>query len=915
MVLKAGCLRTEHWENVMSSTIRTRTIQSIRPASLALLAGIAASVLASSRAEASVIAWSNPAGGSADIGGNWTGGVAPGAADTAQFLTAGPYIVTFPATFPATTSLSAGAGTVTWSLLSPHSTGTTNIGNDTVSVCNVSVMGNTLSATGNASAIQIGRFAGTGSGTLTASGNSAIVRTTAATGDIVVGVSGHGTLNVSNGARVESSDDISIGLNSGSTGSVLVSGNGLPAAATLATTSATTGDMVVGSSGTGTLTAQTFGVISVAHDLLIATQPGSSGTVNLINPSGNPGFLTVGRNVEVGRNATAGSASGTGLLLAGNFSTATVAGATTVGDSDGGTGTLRIDGGTYTTHDLTIDPSFGALDFRNGILIVSGGVFTPDTGNFTLEGAVAGVVPTLRLTNGASFAAPATLNVVNTSNRAGRLEVLSGSQATAANINLCGGAAAAGGNALALVSGIGSSLSCTNTLTVASRSTATLDILSGGHVQNSFGNLGETAGSQGTANVDGAGTTWTMSNSLSVGGTSTLAGGTGLLSVTNAAAVSTAGDLMVYPGSTLSINSAAVNVTGNATLNGTTTMTNGTLTAAELLESNATNINASGRFDAHFSNPSLFNARIALNGALDIGPSVAGKSFNWAGFLDVGSHALSIRHLSGAGFQQSRLGTVTINGGSITPISPNRGTLLANGDSLVGTGTINGPFEINASSTVTPTGASGLTFNGPVTVFFASSALTINGTQINFGPSGGFTGHGALNARIVAQPGSIITADGALALGAADPFGFTVSGANAQFLCLRVIVGDVPEIAPDFLFELAHLSTAAIHLRAAADFIERESFGGLLLLAKDAAEQNQRRGTFQIGFFHILVVEFHNPIIDKHHIPFDSKLPGLIQRFAIVTQFYKFDVGLFFFCLRVFHQIDRRQTGQAMIDL
>ena len=77
-------------------------------------------------------------------------------------------------------------------------------------------------------------------------------------------------------------------------------------------------------------------------------------------------------------------------------------------------------------------------------------------------------------------------------------------------------------------------------------------------------------------------------------------------------------------------------------------------------------------------------------------PSVASAPgrFDWAGHLDIGTNSLSIRCPSIAGNPFARLGTVTINGGSITPITVGLGTALANGDSLTGTGTINGPMAI-----------------------------------------------------------------------------------------------------------------------------------------------------------------------------------------------------------------------------
>ncbi len=160
------------------------------------------------------------------------------------------------------------------------------------------------------------------------------------------------------------------------------------------------------------------------------------------------------------------------------------------------------------------------------------------TGTVTVDGA------------GSSWRIPATLCVGDSG--AGTLTIRNGGAVSNATIGHLG--FNAGSTGTVTVDGAGSSWTNSG-LVVGFRGTGTLTIQNGGAVSNvGNGFLGYNGGSTGTATVDGAGSTWTNSFNLFVGYF-----GTGMLTIANGGAVSTASGMQIaaFAGSTGTLNIGA----------------------------------------------------------------------------------------------------------------------------------------------------------------------------------------------------------------------------------------------------------------------------------------------------------------------------------------------------------------------
>lgn len=107
---------------------------------------------------------------------------------------------------------------------------------------------------------------------------------------------------------------------------------------------------------------------------------------------------------------------------------------------------------------------------------------------------------------------------------------------------------------------------------------AALTVSGGGALQSAHTILAGTAGGSGTLTVTGAGTTWTNSGHVFVGGTSAAAGGTGTLNVTAGASASVGGTLTLWnTPSAVTVNAGTLSVAGLTNAAGTTptvTLTN-----------------------------------------------------------------------------------------------------------------------------------------------------------------------------------------------------------------------------------------------------------------------------------------------------------------------------------------------------
>ncbi len=231
---------------------------------------------------------------------------------------------------------------------------------------------------------------GTGSVSVTGTGSS--IESGA---QVYIGSAGRGTLNISNGGSVSSADNCSIiiGNVTGSSGTVNITGTG---------SSLESGwNVNVGQSGTGILTVSNSATVSVARMLNIATNVGSTGTLNIGAASGSsavaPGTVSASSIVF---------GSGTGTIVFNHTSTAytfansisgsgtieSVAGTTYLtGDLSGFTGTFDLEGGTLSVVTSGVQTLSNSLSGSGTMAFASGTTYlTGDSSSFTGTAAVSG---------------------------------------------------------------------------------------------------------------------------------------------------------------------------------------------------------------------------------------------------------------------------------------------------------------------------------------------------------------------------------------------------------------------------------------------------------------------------------------------------------------------------------------------
>ena len=370
------------------------------------------------------------------------------------------------------------------------------------------------------------------SGTATVSGTGSKWTSTSS---LDVGYSGTGSLTVQNGGQVSSSSLSYIGYNSSSSGTAVVSGAG--------SRWTSTSGLYVGNYGTGSLTVQDGGHVS-STDTSLGESSGSSGTavVSGVGSSwASTGALYVGRSgtgsltIQNGgyvSNSYAYSYLGS---YEGSSGTAVVSGTGSRWTSSGrlyvgnlGTGSLTVqDGGHVSAEEL-----YASLRdvHGNGIITAGGGVLDVAW----VFDAANGLAQTFAFGSGGS------LNISFSSTRvlgagyktAGSLRIADGRSITSSDGYL---GYHSGSSGTAVVSGSGSTWTCTGNLRVGWNGTGSLTVQDGGQVSSNVSYIGGSG--SGTAVVSGAGSRWTSTRELWVG-----QNGTGSLTVEDSGQVS-AGEL------------------------------------------------------------------------------------------------------------------------------------------------------------------------------------------------------------------------------------------------------------------------------------------------------------------------------------------------------------------------------------
>ena len=403
---------------------------------------------------------------------------------------------------------------------------------------------------------------------------------------------GGGVLNTS-GLRASSSDLLGIGtINTGSIVSdidlVFDAGSGLQRDIVLNSlpgqdvtihidASGNTGEMGAGYKGTGTLTIRDGLSVSSTTGYLgyFASADGTATVSGNGSTWDNSGDLYVGRAgsgmliVEDGGtviNATAYLDSTSGLT-----STATVTGANSLWQSYGelyigqeGTGTLTIaSGGTvevaYNTVAGRYEYGTGVIHFDQGTLNTGGLLASPEeltgVGTINSSGLVSDV--DLRFDASTGYQAQVVLdslpgqNITINVDASGLTDGIllgagcrgTGTLSVADGINTSSAYGIlgyyAGSNGTANISGSSTGWSISEDMFVGLSGTGTLNISGGASVSNYYGIIGSEAGSFGTVTVSGASSTWDSSGDLLIG-----LSGTGTLNIVNGASVSSGSSLI-----------------------------------------------------------------------------------------------------------------------------------------------------------------------------------------------------------------------------------------------------------------------------------------------------------------------------------------------------------------------------------
>jgi autotransporter-associated beta strand protein/T5SS/PEP-CTERM-associated repeat protein len=207
--------------------------------------------------------------------------------------------------------------------------------------------------------------------------------------EVRVGITQSGTLTIQNGAVFTDSGFGSLGENSSSSGSVTVTGT----ASAWSTLSAD-----IGGAGYGQLTVSSGGTVTAGGAGAGGVAGSGGGAISVTGAGSSLTCTDAASGLYIGGGAINGAGQN-GTLNIQSGGSVSVAGLTKVFNSSGTS--LTIDGGTLTTHDFM---RLGTLNFNDGTLTVSGGVFTDGTAPSILGigGATQFDQATLQLLGGAT---------------------------------------------------------------------------------------------------------------------------------------------------------------------------------------------------------------------------------------------------------------------------------------------------------------------------------------------------------------------------------------------------------------------------------------------------------------------------------------------------------------------------------
>jgi fibronectin-binding autotransporter adhesin len=660
-----------HFVAALRSCIRRRAF---------LICAVAVVVFAANSAGAQTFTWQPTTGGLYNAVANWSAGGPPNASgELSLFAGTTSQTVTFQTNVTVSNHIIR-SGNYTFQL---------DDTTQTMTAANGLIVGDTAGTTGSLTLLN-GTLTGDlalGSvadsiGVLTI-GSDAVFD--AASNPVTVGAATNsgGALAILNGGRFTTTSSVTIGNNPNSNGSILVSGQG----SSLATGSGAfvvgangTADVVVSNRGTISTTTVSIGDAPSTSGSLLVTGAGSSFTASAIFTVGNQGAGEF--RIEDGAIALASN----GARIAG------ISGST-------GTVTVTGTGSTWTVSSLAI----GGIPGNNG-------------GNGKLSITAAGTVNVsgnaeIRSSAGSSLTIDGgTMNVAGSFTRLGTLNLIDGKLHVTglfdngvSNTVLSIDGSTPTALPILQLSGASGTLSHVTTINVGVVNQGGLIVDNGRLISLGANSLliGTTATGLGSVLVTGSNSAINTTNVISIGGNTVAAQGTGELTISNNAAVSTA-TLNVFPQGTLTIDNGTLNVTtlnfsGGSTVNFQKGRINFTAASTDLTAS-------------------LLDSLLSTTHELGVGRTIGGgaSTLTLQTPLTINGGTLS----SGSGGPLANSSTLVLNSGTVNSdatFTNNAGAIFTiGGTSTVTAGSIFNQGTIVLDHNLTSTGATNLTNSGVI---------------------------------------------------------------------------------------------------------------------------------------------------------------------------------------------------------
>lgn len=721
-------------------------------------------------ATGAILTWNLPGGGVLSNPASWNPAQAPTANDDLVFATAG--VLPLTVDVAAMRSVSVRFGDVRWpgSGPGPNVSITSN-----VEVGQLNGDSGSLRALGIWSpggSVILGRDVGsTGVITLEAAFLSAsFIDMQSTTGDVIVGSRGTGTLNVGDG-NVRVQDDVLVGMFAGSVGTLTVSGSaGNNIFGDFANGGGVTGtgpnsDLLIGNFGQGTLTVTQGGRIDMAGRLTIGQSVGSVGTATVAGQV-SFGTATAISRVEAGQLAV-GSNSFAGV--AAGSGSLTISSPATVLIS--GTTTVGDpDGGPVPTLRIQTGATLDTVDFvdRNNVTQYQGGRLRVRGSYLASSGTVFSIQGTGTVDlEGANARLDASAPVNAIALRVGDSTQMTVESSAGAVISVPTGEIRLGNSVGGggVIRLLGGGSLACNSLFVGLQGAGGLSVEADGIGNVTNCIVGTGTGGSGAVTVLGAGALLDVPF-LTLG--SGVSGGTCSMVVGNGGEVHTDFVTADRPVSRLEVRiGGLLHTLSDLNVAGTLAVTGGTVRSPSVNLIGGASHQLAGRVEGlvRLAAPAV----AAQVGNLDIVATTDNPLIN-VGTLDIQGE---LRVQGPVGWL---IGNATLQpAGSIVST---QACHVSAGKVLTAGGLLNAP--LTNSGTVTCFGS---TFTVASTV--TSQTGTINGTRMELASTGRLNAAGTVGCKVVGQPGSIITALGSITLGdgavasGVDLRGLLICGVNA----------------------------------------------------------------------------------------------------------------------------------------